>query len=53
MDTFELRGDHLKEVFERAVRDGVCKKTSKVLSKFDLQFSGWFSSHYMMMYSEQ
>lgn len=44
VDTFELRGDHLKEVFERAVKDGA--KTSKVPKKFDLHVSGQFCMIY-------
>lgn len=40
VDTFELRGDHLKEVFERAVRDEI--KVPKVFPKFIVQVSGAF-----------
>lgn len=47
VDSFELRGDHLKEVFERAVKDG--SKSDKVLTKFDLHVSGWFHSLYDML----
>lgn len=38
VDTFELRGDHLKEVFERAVKDEL--KETKVFPKFIVQVSG-------------
>lgn len=38
--TFEIRGDHLKEVFERAVKDE--PKVPKVFPKFVVQVSGEF-----------
>lgn len=41
VDTFELRGDRLKEVFERAVKDE--PKETKVFPKFVVQVSGWNS----------
>lgn len=40
VDTFELRGDRLKDVFERAVKDE--PKETKVFPKFVVQVSGWF-----------
>lgn len=40
MHTFQLRGDRLKEVFERAVND--VSQANKVFPKFDLQLSGEF-----------
>lgn len=39
VDTFELRGDRLKEVFERAVKDE--PKETKVFPRFVVQVSGW------------
>lgn len=45
VDTFELRGDHLKEVFERAVND--VSRANGVFSKFDVQVSGWFCIKYL------
>lgn len=38
VDTFEIRGDYLKELFERAVRDEL--KVTKVFPKFIVQISG-------------
>lgn len=38
VDTFELRGDHLEDAFERAVRDEM--KPPKVFPKFIVQVSG-------------
>lgn len=38
--TYDLRGDHLKKVFERAVND--VSTASKAFPKFDVQVSGWF-----------
>lgn len=42
VDTFELRGVHLKEVFERAVKDEL--KATKVFPKFVVQVSGTIST---------
>lgn len=48
VDTFDLRGDRLKDVFERAVKDE--PKATKVFPKFVVQVSGWFCTLYEILH---